>query len=84
MSMNVYSDKVELWQTPTWLTYVILYDHKQEKRPIEESLHIYLSWVESQANGVWETRQDLNKAREEVRYHIGMVKQANLTEMDII
>ena len=79
MSMNLHcctkSGQIELWQTPTCVTYMCLVDSegaiRNEVRGKEarRALQIYLRWVDNFTNGAWENQEDLDDARERVREH---------------
>ena len=69
MSLNLHCDEVELWQTPTWLTHIALYDDGGEKRRPEETRYIYLTWVTSQLDGAYSSVEDAKLARDRVNYH---------------
>ena len=84
MSMNLHCDEVELWQTPTWLTHVALYDCKGDERPADETQHIYLNWVVSQLNGSYHSVEDAELARDRVKYHKQEVIDANIQEFYIL
>jgi len=74
MSMNLHAIGVDLWQTPTWITYLALFDSNGDERSLEEALHIYISWVETHTEGVWNSAEDHESMRERVRNHIEEVK----------
>jgi len=84
MSMNLISDKVGLRQTPTWITYLALYDVNQRKRTSEETSHIYVSWLKSTLNGVWDSSEELESARTTINSHIETLKEAMPLTFDII
>ncbi len=84
MSMNLHCDEVELWQTPTWLTHVALYDCKGDERLVDETQHIYLNWVVSQLNGSYHSVEDAELARDRVKYHKQEVIDANIQEFYIL
>ena len=75
MSMNLHSDEVDLWQTPTWISYLSLRDSNGDERPLEEALHVYISWVESLTEGGWESMEELENMRDRVRQHVEEVKE---------
>ena len=58
MSMNLRCDSVDLWQTPTWITYLAMYDSTGRKRTKKETLHIYIEWVKSRSQGCWVNEDD--------------------------
>lgn len=80
MSMNltlkVNSRNIELWQTPTYITYMCLmdsdgkYSTKTELEEAKRAIHCYLTWVESTTNGVWDNHQDYLYARKQMNDHV--------------
>jgi hypothetical protein len=82
MSMNLHSPQLDLWQTPTWVTYLALYDADGNERTLAEKKHIYHSWVIQHSDGVWETREELDACVLRIREHIKDLK--HVTEIDII
>ena len=84
MSMNLHCDETELWQTPTWLSYVALYDADGKQRSVKETQHIYLSWVESTCNGRYELASQAREQRDLVNYHIEKVKDSKIKEFYIL
>ena len=70
MSVNLYSKEVYLWQTPTWLTNVALYDHKGKTRHWKDTRNIYLEWVKTTTTGVWDDPDALRYQSEIVKQHI--------------
>jgi hypothetical protein len=58
MSMNLHTDKIDLWQTPTWVTKVCLYTETAEGKRVQDKWHAtrfrYAEWVRSSLTGVWD------------------------------
>lgn len=84
MSMKLHCNEVELWQTPTWLTHVALYDDLGEKRRPEETRYIYLTWVTSQLDGAYSSVEEAADARDRVKFHKQEVIEANIQEFYIL
>lgn len=84
MSMNLYCDEIELWQTPTWVSELAVYDCNGEERDVEETIYIYASWVASTLNGRWEDAEEAAEARLRVKEHVEAVKNANIYKFDIL
>lgn len=83
MSMNLYakckSGEIELWQTPTQITYMILVDGDGVVRSAKgyrakRALHSYIRWVEGSMDGAWKSEKELNDYREIVKSHVEYVK----------
>lgn len=79
MSMNLTLEvdgrDIELWQTPTYITHMCLMDsdgkYSTKTTPIEarRAIWCYITWVESTTNGVWESSEALQEARDLVNSH---------------
>ena len=82
MSMSLYSPQLDLWQTPTWVTYLALYDADGNERTLKEKKHFYSSVVKSTLNGVFPDRESAELRRQEVNAHLA--KLHNVTEMDMV
>jgi len=82
MSMNLYSPQLDLWQTPTWVTYLALYDGDGNERTLKEKKHIYASWVKSQGNGSYPDREAAEFHRQAINGHLSELE--DVTEMDMI
>ena len=70
MSMNLHSNAIELWQTPSWITEVAMYDGQGNNRPVGEVIYIYSEWLKSTLNGVWTNYEELREARKQVKIHL--------------
>jgi hypothetical protein len=68
--MNLHCNKIDLWQTPTHITYMCLVPED----PVL-ALKMYTIWVESTTSGVWESSDALMLARDNVHSHIDEVNK---------
>ena len=82
--MNLYCDEIELWQTPTWLSELAVYDCNGEERDVEETIYIYTSWVESTLNWCFQSAEEAAEDRKKVKEHIEAVKNAKIYKFDIL
>jgi hypothetical protein len=67
--------QIELWQTPTWVTWVCLSYNPDTKEPDgghEGVRRRYKQWVESHRNGVWND-EDFEYEKERVDKHLELV-----------
>ena len=80
MSMNLKartkSGPIELWQTDTQISYTILPRSFGEVKGAKarEALERYMEWVELSINGAWESIEQADRHRQEVRIHLGYVR----------
>ena len=80
MSMNlcaaVDSEKIQLWQTSTQISYTILPSHygmvtgKKAQRALER----YIEWVRHSVNGRYNSIEEVNERRDQVKEHIAYVE----------
>ena len=73
MSMNLEANEVDLWQTPTWVTYICYSNGDGGWKGI---LYRYEQWVKSRLQGVWQNVQDFEDMQETVRLHLETVHAA--------
>lgn len=82
MSMNLHArvkdETIELWQTPTQITYTICVDENgvaQELRGrnARRALQAYIQWVKLSTNGAWKSLEALEEARADVKHHLEYV-----------
>lgn len=82
MSMNLTlhdgeeGPEIDLWQTPTWVTWVCLsYDpdtglpdggHRGVRRR-------YIHWVNSHLDGIWKDKEDFEWEKKRIREHVKIV-----------
>ena len=65
MSINLTADNNnDLLQTPTWITYLALYDHSGNQRDWKETRHIYISWLDSLKNGKYDSEEECREYRD--------------------
>lgn len=75
LTLKVDGRDIELWQTPTYITYMCLmdsdgkYSTKTNPEEAKRAIQLYLTWVDSTTNGVWESSEALNEAHEYLNYH---------------
>lgn len=80
MSMNLMCDELELYQTPTHITYMCLVNKSGLVRPkvtgnkAKRALQMYLRWVQSTIDGVWEDAGALQSARDALDDHVAEVE----------
>lgn len=65
--MNLHCEEMELWQTPTHITYMCYSNQDGGWRGIK---YRYVEWVKSSTNGVWKDAKELQWARERVNDHL--------------
>lgn len=73
MSMNLRCEQVELWQTPTYITYMC---YSNEDGGWQGILYRYEEWVLSQTDGVWDNESAYQKAKARQNYHLQELKDA--------
>lgn len=68
--MNLYCNELDLWQTPTHITYMCM----EADDPVTR-LRMYSHWVASQSNGVWTEDQmaEYNALRANIKAHIAEI-----------
>ncbi len=85
MSMNLIAfigkEEVDLYQTPTHITYMCLMnkdgliEHELTGDEAKKALFLYLEWVKSTNNGVWEDEEALESARQSLNYHVKSIME---------
>lgn len=76
MSMNLYCNKIELWQTPTYISYMCMVSSSGlilsvvKNKRAKQALYCYIHWVKSTLNGVWEDPEVLQINTDNVNDHI--------------
>lgn len=86
MSMNLHAESrgkaIELWQTPTWVTYMALVDcdgnvrSSVKGKEARRAIFIYLEWAKSSLSGTWKDAARLEESRRRVTSHVEYVKDA--------
>ena len=94
LTLEVNGRDVELWQTPTYITYMCLMDAdgkcstKTELLEAKRAIYCYLTWINSTTNGVWASSQEHEAARANVNRHVKEVlqelKSAKTIEVSLI
>lgn len=83
MSMNLCLQEgedgpnVDLWQTPTFITYMCLSYDLETGEPDgghKAVLKRYIMWLESLTDGVWKDREELEWQMERIKDHIATVR----------
>jgi len=81
MSMNLYlsegeeGPEIRLWQTPTFVTEMCLsYKDGHPDGGMEGVLRRYQIWVRSHADGIWNSKEELEMMRARVRSHIDEIQ----------
>lgn len=79
MSMNLNarcsSGNINLWQTPTQISYTILPRKYSEVKGVKarEALERYIEWIEYSTSGALYSLEELENAKEIVKQHIEYV-----------
>lgn len=77
MSMNLYCDEIELYQTPTYITYMCL-SYNKRGRPDggwKGVLKRYKVWVCNRVNS-WPTQEDYDEWQRNIDTHLKAVDEA--------
>lgn len=72
MSMNLHLEGLDLWQTPTFITYMCMSYNDETSEPDggqEGVRKRYLIWVESHTDGVWSDPEDLEYIQLKIKEH---------------
>ena len=83
MSMNLHCNEIDLWQTPTWLSYVALYDSTGKKRPKKETLHIYKEFVKSKTQGCFSSREIHDNIKHAVDTHLRELESTHINRFEV-
>mgnify|MGYP006281579305 CR=1 FL=1 len=73
MSINLHCKEVKLWQTPTWVTYIIESKGDGGWRGI---LRRYKIWIESHSQGTWNSAEELRLQEELIADHLDQIDKA--------
>lgn len=80
MSMNLNATTkngaIDLWQTPTQISYTILPEGSGEVKgaKAKDALIRYMEWVKYSTNGAWNSVEELQDAKQRVDEHLEYVK----------
>tara|TARA_R110000803_G_scaffold102337_2_gene170419 strand:+ start:335 stop:574 length:240 start_codon:yes stop_codon:yes gene_type:complete len=75
--MNLFCEQVELWQTPTHISYMC---YSNDDGGWEGIKYRYIEWVKSHTRGVYETQEDFDRVHDHVNAHISQFD--NLTDLE--
>lgn len=67
MSMNLHCEETELWQTPTYISYMC---YSNEDGGWKGIYYRYKKWVNNHTNGVWDNEEALEYKRSLVKDHL--------------
>jgi hypothetical protein len=84
MSMNLTCAEVELWQTPTYITYMC---YSNEDGGWQGIKYRYIQWVKSLTNGVYNTKAEIkqrNDLQNRIQDHIKELDSFDELHFDII
>ncbi len=79
MSMNLHaktvSGSIELWQTPTQITYTICVDEngiagELKGKAAKRAMQAYKQWVLGSLNGRWTSIKDIEEHKQSIKEHI--------------
>jgi len=76
MSMNLHCKQLELWQTPTHITYMcVMQDDGKissnlKGKKARRALYMYRQWVRSCINGVWDDEEERKSHEEFLNNHV--------------
>lgn len=86
MSMNLHCDEMDLWQTPTYITYMCmsLDDNGNPDGGMEGVRKRYLMWVRSRLNGVWHDDEEYEIEKMIVQEHCEQVLALENPEFFIV
>lgn len=67
MSMNLFCEEVDLWQTPTYITYMCYSNQDGGWQGIK---YRYIQWVKAQVNGSFKSVKEADEVRAVIDKHI--------------
>lgn len=79
--------QVELWQTPTWVTYMCLSYNPETAEPDgghEGVRRRYGYWVSSHLNGSWKDHEELEDERQRINEHLELVNSVKQPEFSYV
>lgn len=87
--MNLHAEdesgrELNLWQTPTWVSYMCLLNHKNERRKWKDTRHIYLEWVKSNSQGSFASIEESDEIGERVKSQVKEVMDAGKLEFYVM
>jgi len=73
MSMNLHCDQIELWQTPSYISYMCF---SNEDGGWQGILYRYKEWVRGTLSGCWVNNEALEVAKQNVLCHCADLDEA--------
>lgn len=67
MSINLYCEQMELWQTPTYITYMCYSNNDGGWMGVR---YRYTHWVKSHLNGVWKDIKAYEERKSDIDEHL--------------
>ena len=81
MSMNLNArnkkGKIELWQTPTQISYTILPSGNASGGEALAALERYKMWVKHSIRGVYDSEEELKYKRETIKAHLSYLEKVS-------
>lgn len=74
MSMNLHCEEMDLWQTPTYITWMCFSNNDGGWKGI---LYRYTQWVNSSNNGISNTKEDEKRVRSNIEASKEHIKKLN-------
>lgn len=81
MSMNLACDQVELYQTPTYITYMCYSNNNGGWKGIK---YRYIQWFESRLNGVYESLEEIDELEKQIKEHVDKLNSFKKLDFYII
>lgn len=78
--MNLHCNMIELWQTPTYITYMCMtFDDGEPKTRVngnqaKEALQRYIHWIKRPLGGAWNVRE-VRSHNDAVRFHLEEIQK---------
>lgn len=78
MSINLHAKGCDdLLQTPTWITYLAMYDSSGHQRDWRETRHIYVGWLKSRTNGTYSSTKEADDYRDFINMKVEEIMSCN-------
>jgi hypothetical protein len=81
MSMNLHCDEVNLWQTPTHITWMCYSNRDGGWKGIR---YRYCEWVKGTLNGVYKTTEEADDARYRVSTHLALINSKKTLTFSVV
>ena len=87
MSMNLNAcckeGTIELWQTPTQISYTILPSGSVKGKKAVEALERYKAWVRYSINGVYSSQEAVDYAKDNIDRHLKYIESFDLKGLEL-